>query len=92
MAWAKYIVDKHGRVELVIVTVHLVTDGGSCYYCFRGWHTIYKCQFTLTKFRNEVDIIFHPLWSIFARYMVISTSSHIHLIHPSEHSVVLIMQ
>ena len=54
MAWAKYVLDKDQQDRPTVVVKALVTDGGSCYYCFRGWHTIYKSRFTLTQYRGEV--------------------------------------
>ena len=61
MAWGKYVLDREGGRTLVMVAVVLVTDGASCYYCFRGWHTIYKSQFTLTQYRGEVPVLIPQL-------------------------------
>ena len=40
IAWAKYVPDKdaaEGKVVItVVVSVALITDGSSCYYCFRS--------------------------------------------------------
>ena len=61
IAWAKYNLDKdaaEGKVAIVVaVSVELMTDGSSCYYCFRGWHTIYRGSFTLTQYRAEVTFL-----------------------------------
>ena len=59
IAWAKFAVDKDAKATRVIVAVQLVTDGQSCYYCFRGWHIIFRTQYTLTLFRVEVAAC-HP--------------------------------
>ena len=69
MAWAKYVLDKETeKVGLTVVCIALVTDGSSCYYCFRGWHTIYRQRWTLTKYRAEVTFLV-PLIAAVVSYL-----------------------
>ena len=36
-----------------MITIFLVTDGGSCWYCFRIWATVYRSRWSLTEFKEQ---------------------------------------
>ena len=55
MAWARYVEDE--QVSIVVRRSSdrqwLVSDGSTCWYCFRGWNVIWKHEYTLAKFKEE---------------------------------------